>query len=107
MATLEKNDFEVVSQSHVVPTAGIVEQAVPIPRSLVPTPTYEYRSWQKSVRVGEPRSWAGVTPIPLSIPLPLPAVGARVLMWKQDPAVTEIGVRKAFLPNQLFTGPRD
>jgi len=28
-------------------------------------------------------------------------------MWKQDPAVAEIGIRKAFLPKKVFTGPKD
>jgi hypothetical protein len=39
-------------------------------------------------------------------PLPTP-VGARVLIWKQDPSVTEIGIRKVYLPGHVFTGPRD
>jgi hypothetical protein len=28
-------------------------------------------------------------------------------MWKQDPSVQEIGIRKAFLPGHIFAGPRD
>jgi hypothetical protein len=28
-------------------------------------------------------------------------------MWKQDPSVKEIGIRKAFLPKRVFTGPKD
>lgn len=39
---------------------------------------------------------------------PLPhAFGARVLMWKQDPTVAEIGTRKAYLPGVVLAGPRD
>ena len=39
---------------------------------------------------------------------PLPyAFGARVLMWKQDPSVDEIGTRKAYLPGVVLAGPRD
>ncbi|MDB6151921.1 MAG: hypothetical protein JWL90_374 [Chthoniobacteraceae bacterium] len=45
------------------------------------------------------------TPVPIPVPLPLP--GARVLMWKQDPSVPEINVRKTFLPGHVFPGPRD
>jgi len=30
-----------------------------------------------------------------------------VLLWKQDPSVAEIGIRKAFLPGHVFPGPRD
>lgn len=41
-------------------------------------------------------------------PEPLPhAFGARVLMWKQDPSVSEIGTRHAFLPGVVLAGPRD
>jgi len=40
------------------------------------------------------------------VPLPY-AFGARVLMWKQDPSVGEIGTRKAFLPGVVLAGPRD
>jgi hypothetical protein len=47
-------------------------------------------------------------PIPIPIPFPLPLQnGARVLIFKQDPSVGEIGVRKAFLPRRVFAGPRD
>ena len=38
---------------------------------------------------------------------PLPALGARVFVYKQDPTVAEIAVRKAFLPKRVFAGPRD
>ena len=69
----------------------------------VPTPTVEYRARRKTLRAavgpGTPR------PIPIPIPRPLP--GARVLIWKQDPSVQEIGVRKSFLPGHIFAGPRD
>ena len=37
---------------------------------------------------------------------PHPA-GARVFIFKQDPSVAEIAVRKAFLPARVFAGPRD
>ncbi|MGH8853385.1 MAG: hypothetical protein ACREWI_03795 [Telluria sp.] len=35
------------------------------------------------------------------------AFGARVLMWKQDPSVGEIGARRAYLPGPVLAGPRD
>jgi hypothetical protein len=50
------------------------------------------------------------TPLPLPIPIPIPfplLVGPRVLEWKQDPFVAEIGIRKAFLPAFVQSGPRD
>lgn len=41
-------------------------------------------------------------------PEPLPhAFGARVLMWKQDPSVSELGTRRAYLPGVVLAGPRD
>jgi hypothetical protein len=38
---------------------------------------------------------------------PMPTPGARVFVYKQDPTVAEIAVRKAFLPKRVFAGPRD
>src|ERR671931_2233436 len=38
--------------------------------------------------------------------VPAPA-GPRVLMWKQDPSVAEIGIRRVFLPRPVSTGPCD
>jgi hypothetical protein len=51
---------------------------------------------------------AGAPPAPGPIPVPTPApAGPRVLMWKQDPSVAEIGIRKTFLPRPVSSGPRD
>ena len=87
---------------------------VPIPVAFVPTPTQSFREHRKMLKAlvqpGVPRSAttvaAGPSPIPIPSPLPLP-IGARVLMWKQDPQVGEIGIRKAFLPSPISAGPRD
>ncbi|WP_229217539.1 hypothetical protein [Massilia forsythiae] len=49
---------------------------------------------------------AGASDMPGDLPLPY-AFGARVLMWKQDPSVDEIGTRRAFLPGVVLAGPRD
>jgi hypothetical protein len=46
-------------------------------------------------------------PQPSSAPPTPYAFGARVLMWKQDPSVTELGTRQAFLPGVVLAGPRD
>jgi hypothetical protein len=86
----------------------------PIPVAFVPTPTRSFREHRKMLKAlvqpGVPRSAttvaAGPSPIPIPLPLPLP-IGARVLMWKQDPQVGEIGIRKAFLPSPISAGPRD
>ena len=74
--------------------------------TLVPTPTIEYRSQRKLRR-------AAVAPANPPIPAPIPPIpipvlkGPRVLIWKQDPTVAEIGIRKAFLHTLVSTGPRD
>ena len=33
--------------------------------------------------------------------------GARVWIWKQDPSGTQIGIRKVFLPSNVYSGPQD
>jgi len=74
---------------------------------LVPTPTAEYRALRKLTRAAT-ASAAPAAPSPIPIPTPLPLLtGPRVLMWKQDPSVSEIGIRKAFVPSLVSTGPRD
>ena len=77
--------------------------------SYVPTPSAAYRQHRKAAQLldepGAPRSADGEPPPP-AVPLPF-AFGARVLMWKQDPSVSEIGTRKAFLPGIVLDGPRD
>jgi hypothetical protein len=86
------------------------------PVGFVPMPTAPYRQHRKAAQLldqpGKPRpSGAGIPGSaedsqPGDVPLPY-AFGARVLMWKQDPSVTEIGTRKAFLPGVVLAGPRD
>ncbi len=78
------------------------------PVGFVPTPSAAYRQHRKTAQLldqpGRPRP-AGEGAAP-GVPLPY-AFGARVLMWKQDPSVGEIGTRKAFLPGIVLAGPRD
>jgi hypothetical protein len=80
------------------------------PVGFVPTPSAPYRHHRKVAQLldepGQPRPQQPEQPAPPSVPLPY-AFGARVLMWKQDPSVTEIGTRKAFLPGIVLAGPRD
>ena len=77
----------------------------PAPVRYVPTPSAAYRQHRKAAQLldepGRPRAGAEA-----AVPLPF-AFGARVLMWKQDPSVSEIGTRKAFLPGIVLDGPRD
>jgi hypothetical protein len=71
----------------------------------IPTPTAEYRALRKLTRAA---TASAAPPIPVPIPIPVPVlVGPRVLVWKQDPTVDEIGVRKAFIKSLVSTGPRD
>lgn len=80
----------------------------PIPVGYVPTLTENYRSHRKSAQMlaepGMPRVGA---PLPIPIP-PRPLFfSSRVLIWKQDPSVAEIGTRKAYLPGMVLEGSRD
>jgi hypothetical protein len=85
-------------------TATAVRDIPTLPISYVPTPTEEYRSHRKLVRATvEP----GAPPAPTGIPAAPPSPGVRALIWKQDPSVTEIGIRKIFLPYAVLPGPRD
>ncbi len=78
------------------------------PVSFVPTPSAPYRRHRKATALidepGRPRK--GVGESTAALPLAM-AFGARVLIWKQDPSVDEIGARKAFLPGVVLAGPRD
>src|SRR4051812_44788320 len=76
-----------------------------VPVGFVPTPSAEYRAYRKLAKAV---TAVGAPPVPSPIPIPIPVlVGPRVLMWKQDPSVGEIGIRKAFLPRPVSTGPSD
>lgn len=55
-----------------------------------------------------PHPAAAAIPLPIPIPIPLPLfVGSRFLIWKQDPSVTDPGIRLIFLPGLVLNGPRD
>src|SRR6266576_3923295 len=75
-----------------------------LPIGYIPTPTIEYRAYRKAKKatVG-----AGPPVATSPIPIPLLSKGSRVLIWKQDPSVAEIGIRRAFLPGNIVAGPRD
>ncbi|WP_433464611.1 hypothetical protein [Spirillospora sp. CA-128828] len=46
--------------------------------------------------------------VPRPVPIPVPAQpGHRFLMYKQDPSVTELGARLAFIPTVVLIGPAD
>jgi hypothetical protein len=112
---LGSNGDGAVSQAPVdihTPPVGFETVLSPrIPVGFVPEPTIEYRTRRKQLRntvnSGKPEPSASL-PAPTSIPIP-PIVlkGPRVLMYKQDPSVAEIGIRKAYLPGLVSTGPLD
>ncbi len=79
----------------------------PLPVGFVPTPSVAYRVHRKvlaaTLQPGAPRLKTAGLPRRLQAA----PTGARVLMWKQDPSVLELGTRKAFLPGVVLEGPRD
>ncbi|MFC0251124.1 hypothetical protein [Massilia consociata] len=87
------------------------------PVRFIPTPSAPYLQQHRTARLleqpagpdGKPEpSGAGVDDEAHVEPPALPhAMGARVLMWKQDPSVGEIGTRRAYLPGAVLAGPRD
>jgi hypothetical protein len=95
-----------------------MESSTMPPVGFIPTPSAPYRQHRKAAQLldqpGRPRlagapgaaSDAEAGTGQDDVPLPY-AFGARVLMWKQDPSVAEIGTRKAFLPGVVLAGPRD
>ena len=90
------------------PDDAVAASQVAAPISYVPTPTALYRQHRKATALidepGAPRAGAA----PLTEPAATPyKFGARVLIWKQDPSVTDLGTRKAFLPGVVLAGPRD
>src|SRR5262245_4124235 len=85
-----------------------IQATMTLPISFIPVPTGTYRQHRKALQATvEPGRPAAAPPIPIPTAIPLPLVGARVLIWKQDPSVSEIGVRKAYLPGLVLAGPRD
>ena len=82
------------------------------PARFIPTPSAPYLAQHRAARLLEQPPAPGAAPAPdddlLLEPPALPyAFGARVLMWKQDPTVGEIGTRRAWLPGPVLAGPRD
>src|SRR5262245_48629161 len=48
------------------------------------------------------------SPVPVPTPVPIPQVaGSRFLIWKQDPSVTDPGIRLTFIPSLILDGPQD
>lgn len=65
-------------------------------------------SYNQLTLPGGRRSSAPVVPVPSPIPVPMPLVsGSRILVWKQDPTVTDLGVRGSYIPGLVLDGPHD
>jgi hypothetical protein len=81
-------------------------KAATLPVSFIPVPTDAFRRHRKmmkaTVQPGRPAA-----PVPSPVPVPPGLSGTRVLIWKQDPSVAEIGVRRAYLPGVTLAGPHD
>jgi hypothetical protein len=105
MKTVEETSEVERKPSVSVPDVGMdLPRVSTIPVGFIPTPTVEYRARRKTLH----SAVGPATPRhPIPIPIPRPLAGARVLMWKQDPAVQEIGIRRAFLPGHVSAGPRE
>ena len=88
-----------MEQQVLIPVEAIAPRTPALPVNFVPTPSAAYRLHRKAAALAQP----GAPRLKTGTPPP----GARVLMWKQDPSVTEMGTRKAFLPGVLLEGPRD
>lgn len=87
-------------------TAADTPAAGQPPVRYVPTPSAPWRLQHRAARLLEDAPAPGDSPPPPPEPPPH-AFGARVLIWKQDPSVAEIGTRKAYLPGVVLAGPRD
>lgn len=105
---MKESEVTQVAASGVSETASTGMPAVPV--GFVPTPTEEYRTRRKARRITMNTS-IGKLPGPdvIRIPIPLPRLflGSRMLIYKQDPTVSEIGIRKTYLPGAVQAGPRD
>ena len=73
-----------------------------LPVSYVPTPSAPYRVHRKAAQATMQPGLAVDGAAGPAFP-----AGSRVLIWKQDPSVTEMGTRKTFLPGVILEGPRD
>src|SRR5215813_5468851 len=69
------------------------------------TPTVEQKAhFYEHVALLSGRAPSLEVPAPSPVPMP---IGSRFLIWKQDPSVTEPGIRLTFIPSLILNGPRD
>jgi hypothetical protein len=102
MLVYQKEEFVEDQHNGYHADGGYAQRALPV--GFVPTPTIEYRAHRKRMKTTVEPGAPAELPIPGPILLPS---GRRVLIWKQDPSVGEIGVRKVYLSGKAQAGPRD
>lgn len=92
--------------SMITPIPPTVTPPMPpsLPTAFVPTPTGAYRLHRKIDKVAVEPGAPHPTSVPVAVSL---RKGPRVLIWKQDPTVAELGIRKTYLPGYVLVGPRD
>ncbi|QBE62838.1 hypothetical protein [Pseudoduganella lutea] len=98
-----------MDQKVIVPRLEAVLTTRPdLPVGFVPTPTASYRLHRKVAKLTEQPGAPQLKMAP-GVPQRVSAAsaGARVLMWKQDPSVSDMGTRKAYLHGVILEGPRD
>jgi hypothetical protein len=101
------NDVPTQTPVDVASTAPVQFVPAPtpvVPTPFVPTPTIQYRQRRKLMKTTISTEVA--TPDMVPTP-PASPIGARVLIWKQDPTVGELGVRKAYIHSLVAAGPKD
>ena len=103
-----KHDAALPDGSRFTSDADAAFQRARPPVGYFPEPSAPYRQYRKLAKAmnepGLPRTELGAAALSAAFS---PALGARVLMWKQDPSVGEISARKVFLPGLILAGPRD
>lgn len=82
---------------------------------------HDFQPQREAETIEIPAQWPGRTgqvaqgaappvprPVPRPVPVPVPTQpGHRFLVYKQDPSVTELGARLAFIPTVVLIGPAD
>ncbi|MFI0444576.1 hypothetical protein [Actinomadura sp. 6N118] len=77
-------------------------------RSQARTEVSEARTERLAHQLRIERTMEAARPVQREVPVPLPQVtGHRFIIYKQDPSVTELGVRLTFLPTVVLNGPKD
>ncbi|TWI65529.1 hypothetical protein IP91_02939 [Pseudoduganella lurida] len=97
-----------MDQKVIVPMEAVLTRCAELPVGYVPTPSAPYRMHRKAAELTRQPGHPRLKSVPgLPQPVPAASAGSRVLMWKQDPSVSELGTRKVFLPGVILEGPRD